>query len=74
MESNSSVTLDQQLFKFCQEAAVIYHSKEFKKLYKEIAKLYQKNGIRNFKRVAFQDSLFSLYMEQHDGEMSSQAL
>ncbi|GAA0365770.1 hypothetical protein [Bacillus horti] len=72
MDRNVKVMFDRQLYVFCQEAAQICHSKEFKQLHKEMAKLYRKKGVNNFKVIAFHDSLYSIYMEQHDGELSSQ--
>lgn len=55
---------DRQLSKLCQEVAMICCSEEFKKLHKEMSKIYRKNGLTDASRVAFQDSLFSMYLEQ----------
>jgi hypothetical protein len=73
MKSNVSQSSDRQLLLFCEEVALICHSREFRRLYKEMAKLYRKKGIRDPKVIAFQDSLFCLYTEQNDGELTSQS-
>lgn len=72
MKNHLSVT-DRQLQLFCQQAATICNSSEFKKLHKEMQKIYRKKGIRDAKIISFQDSLFCLYIEQQDGEYHSQA-
>lgn len=59
---------DHQLFSLCQQAAIICTSREFKQLHKEMIKLYRNKGMKDAKIVAFQDSLFSLYLEQHAGQ------
>jgi len=64
---------DRQVHYFCQQAASICMSREFKQLHKEMSKIYRKKGISDAPIVAFQDSLFSLFMEQNDGELSSQS-
>lgn len=64
MENNSQLAFDRQLSIFCQHAAEICTSKEFKRLNKEISKLYRKSGVSDFKVIAFHDSLYSLYLEQ----------
>jgi hypothetical protein len=63
---------DKQLQFFCQQAATICNSREFKQLHKEMVKIYRKKGIRDATVIAFQDSLFCLYIEQHEGELKSQ--
>lgn len=73
MKSNLNQTSDRQLLILCEKVSLIYHSREFKQLYKEMSKLYRKKGIRDPKVIAFQDSLFCLYSEQHDGEITSQS-
>jgi hypothetical protein len=55
---------DRRLTELCEEVAGICCSDEFKRLHKEMSKLYRKSGVPNASRVAFQDSLFSLYLEQ----------
>ncbi len=55
---------DRQISKFCQDVASICCSDEFKKLHKEMSKIYRKNGLSDANRIAFQDSLFSMYLEQ----------
>ena len=74
MKAQAQEATERQLQLFCQQAAFICHSKEFKQLNKEMSKLYRRNGIHNFKIVAFQDSLFSLYLEVHDGKLDTQQL
>ncbi|WP_025028669.1 hypothetical protein [Caldalkalibacillus mannanilyticus] len=63
---------DRQIYFFCQQAAVICLSREFKQLHKEMSKIYRKRGLVDAPTIAFQDSLFSMFMEHHDGEYSSQ--
>ena len=60
---------DRRLSKLCQEVAMICCSSEFKKLHKEMSKIYRKNGLNNAVRIAFQDSLFSIYLEQMHPEV-----
>lgn len=55
---------DRRLSKLCQDVATICCSLEFKKLHKEMSKIYRKNGLLDAHRIAFQDSLFSIYLEQ----------
>lgn len=57
---------ENQIQLFCQQIAVICYSDYFKQLHKEMSKRYKKNGIENARLVAFQDSLFTIYMEQDD--------
>ena len=64
MELPKADLYDRQLSKICQQVAMICCSKEFKKLHKEMSKIYRKNGLRDATRIAFQDSLFSIYLEQ----------
>ncbi|RXT15161.1 hypothetical protein [Ammoniphilus sp. CFH 90114] len=59
---------DRQLSKLCQEVANICCSDEFKRLHKEMFKIYRKNGLTDAHRVAFQDSLFTMYLEQLHSE------
>jgi hypothetical protein len=73
MKSNMSKTSERQLLIICEKVSHIYNSKEFKQLYKEMSKLYRKKGIRDPKIIAFQDTLFCLYSEQYDGEITSQS-
>jgi hypothetical protein len=54
---------DRRLSELCQDVASICCSSEFKKLHKEISKIYRKNGVTDASRLAFQDSLFSMYLE-----------
>lgn len=55
---------DRHLSQLCQHVAMICCSNEFKKLHKEMSRIYRKNGLRDATRIAFQDSLFSIYLEQ----------
>ncbi|HJV46696.1 MAG TPA: hypothetical protein VJ824_13355 [Bacillota bacterium] len=55
---------DRRLSELCQDVATICCSSEFKKLHKEISKIYRRNGLTDANRLAFQDSLFSIYLEQ----------
>ena len=63
---------DRQLSKLCQEVATICCSDEFKKLHKEMSKIYRKNGLSDASRIAFQDSLFSIYLEQLHPEVKEE--
>jgi hypothetical protein len=60
---------DGKLSELCQEVAQICCSSEFKQLHKEMSKIYKKNGVKDPSRAAFQDSLFSMYLEQNDPEV-----
>lgn len=60
---------DRRLSKLCQDVAIICCSDEFKKLHKEMSKIYRKNGLSDANRIAFQDSLFSIYLEQMHPEV-----
>lgn len=73
LKSKTKPFSDQQLQFFCQQAAIICTSSEFRQLHKEMSKLYRRRGIRDAKIIAFQDSLFCLYIEQHDGEFTFQS-
>ena len=55
---------DRRLSELCQDVATICCSVEFKKLHKEMSKIYRRNGLTDARRLAFQDSLFSIYLEQ----------
>lgn len=68
LELSKADDQDRRLSKFCQEVAIICCSNEFKKLHKEMSKIYRKNGMNHAVRIAFQDSLFSLYLEQKHPE------
>lgn len=70
LKSTKITFSDQQLQFFCQQAASICMSSEFRQLHKEMSKLYRRRGIIDPKVLAFQDSLFSLYSEQVDGELT----
>jgi len=59
---------DRRLSELCQDVATICCSSEFKKLHKEISKIYRKNGLSDAKRMAFQDSLFSMFLEHFHSE------
>ena len=54
---------DRRLSELCHDVAAICCSSEFKKLHKEMSKIYRKNGLTDARRLAFQDSLFSIYLE-----------
>ncbi|MFC4768835.1 hypothetical protein [Effusibacillus consociatus] len=54
---------DARLFHLCREVARICISEEFQRLNREMVKLYRKNGITDPYLVAFQDTLFSLFVE-----------
>lgn len=64
---------DQQLQLVCQQMAIVCTSRKFRKLNKEMVKLYRKKGISDPHVVAFQDCLFSLYLEQFDRNHYSQS-
>jgi hypothetical protein len=66
MRANSPVKHERELYTFCQHAAQICNSREFKQLHKEISKLYRKQGIPDFRLIAFQDSLYTLYIEWYE--------
>ncbi|GAB7388264.1 hypothetical protein BSNK01_21010 [Bacillaceae bacterium] len=55
---------ERRLSRFCHDVASICYSAEFKKLHKEMSKLYRRSGVKDAKRVAFQDSLFALFLER----------
>lgn len=55
---------DERLIHFFREVATICCSREFEKLHKEMSKLYRRGGIKNAKQIAFQDTLFTIYIEQ----------
>lgn len=63
---------DDELHLFCLQAAMICNSKEFKQLHKEMLKMYRKLDIRHASVIAFQDSLYSLFVEENAGQYSSQ--
>ncbi len=68
MELPKAEEMDRRLSKICQDVAYICCSDEFKKLHKEMSKIYRKNGLTDANRIAFQDSLFSIYLEQYHPE------
>ncbi|WP_202077175.1 hypothetical protein [Caldalkalibacillus salinus] len=72
MKTNADISMDHRILTICQHVAVICHSKEFKQLNKEVRKLYKKNGVDDFKVLAFQDALFTMYMEKKQREKTSQ--
>jgi hypothetical protein len=55
---------DRRLLDLCHDIAYICSSHKFKKLRKEMERLYRKSGVQDASRIAFQDSLFSIYLEQ----------
>jgi hypothetical protein len=55
---------DERLILFFREVSTICCSQEFEKLHKEMSKLYRKSGIKNARQIAFQDTLFTIYIEQ----------
>lgn len=57
-------TEDERLICLFREVAFICCSHEFEKLHKEMSKLYRKSGMKDAKQTAFQDTLFSIYIEQ----------
>lgn len=73
LKSTKITFSDQQLQFFCQQAALICMSSEFRQLHKELSKLYRRRGVRDPKLLAFQDSLYCLYSEQVDGEITFQS-
>lgn len=54
---------DARLFQLCREVARICISEEFQRLNREMVKLYRKSGITDPYLAAFQDALFSLFVE-----------
>ena len=63
---------DRRLSELCHNVATICCSMEFKKLHKEMSKIYRKNGLTDANRLAFQDSLFSMYLEQMHTEVEEE--
>lgn len=61
---------DERLSELCREVARICISEEFKRLHREMVKLYRKSGIGDPQLIAFQDSLFSIFMESYHSEGS----
>lgn len=59
---------EKRLSRYCSHAAAICCSKEFKKLHREMARLYRKSGVRDASRKAFQDSLFSMMLERFSAD------
>lgn len=57
-------TDERRLLDFCHDVAYICSSHKFRKLHKEMEKHYKKSGVKDASRIAFQDSLFSIYLEQ----------
>lgn len=62
---------DARLFQLCREVARICISEEFQRLNREMVKLYRKSGISDPYLVAFQDTLFSLFLESDSESESS---
>jgi hypothetical protein len=61
---------DERLIELCREVARICISDEFKRLHREMVKLYRKSGVPDPHLVAFQDSLFSIFVESAHPEGS----
>jgi hypothetical protein len=57
-------TEDERLICLFHEVSFICCTNEFEKLHKEMSKLYRKSGMKDAKQTAFQDTLFSIYIEQ----------
>jgi hypothetical protein len=56
---------DALLLQLCREVACICISEEFQRLNKEMLKLYRKSGVPDPHLVAFQDTLFSIFLESN---------
>ena len=56
---------------WCREIARICISDEFKRLNRDLLKFYRKNGMDDAFLLAFQDSLFSLFVEFDDDRQVS---
>lgn len=56
---------DALLLQLCREVARICISEEFQRLNKEMLKLYRKSGVPDPHLVAFQDTLFSIFLESN---------
>lgn len=54
---------EERLIDVCRDVATICCSHEFHKLHKEMLKLYRRNGVQDAQKMAFQDSLFAIYLE-----------
>ncbi|BCJ85311.1 hypothetical protein [Effusibacillus dendaii] len=54
---------DANLIQLCREVARICISEEFQRLNREMIRLYRKSGITDPYLAAFQDALFSLFVE-----------
>ena len=65
---------DRHLSELCQNVAIICCSSQFKRLHKEMSKVYRKSGLTDALRLAFQDSLFSMYLEQSYSEGKDEVL
>ncbi|RKD24275.1 hypothetical protein BEP19_07685 [Ammoniphilus oxalaticus] len=74
MELPKADDYDRRLSLLCQHVATICCSNEFKKLHKEMSRIYRRNGLRDATRIAFQDSLFSIYLEQVQPEAGEELL
>lgn len=70
MKADLPVKAERELYTFCQNAAKICNSREFKQLQKEISRLYRKQGVPDFRLIAFQDSLYTLYIERYELKVS----
>lgn len=56
---------------WCREVARICISEEFKRLNRDLLKFYRKSGMDDAFLLAFQDSLFSLFVEFDDDRQVS---
>ena len=63
---------DRRLSELCQDVAMICCSMEFRKLHKEMSKIYRRSGLTDAKRMAFQDSLFTMYLEQLHSDLKEE--
>lgn len=62
---------DARLFQLCREVARICISEEFQRLNREMVKLYRKSGITDPNLAAFQDTLFSLFIDSESQSENS---
>jgi len=56
---------------WCREVARICVSDEFKQLNRDLLKFYRKSGMTDPSLLAFQDSLYSLFIEFDDDRQVS---
>lgn len=54
---------DEELIELCRRVAHICVSHDFKTLHSEMLKWYKKSGVRDPHVIAFQDTLFSFFLE-----------